>query len=82
MRRCNLNCLHCYSISADRDFPGELDTAEVMRKLGLPLSWSALGLDADMREQATAGLAAHKLFEGDVRAGDEESAATCLARLG
>ena len=31
VRRCNLNCLHCYSISADVDFPGELSTAEVFR---------------------------------------------------
>jgi heme d1 biosynthesis radical SAM protein NirJ len=29
IRRCNLNCLHCYSTSADRDFPGELSTDEV-----------------------------------------------------
>jgi len=29
IRRCNLTCKHCYSISADRDFPGELSTAEV-----------------------------------------------------
>jgi heme d1 biosynthesis radical SAM protein NirJ len=29
VRRCNLTCKHCYSISADKDFPGELDTAEV-----------------------------------------------------
>ncbi len=29
VRRCNLNCVHCYSISADVDFPGELSTAEV-----------------------------------------------------
>ena len=29
IRRCNLTCLHCYSISADRDFPGELSTEEV-----------------------------------------------------
>jgi len=29
IRRCNLTCKHCYSISADRDFPGELDTDEV-----------------------------------------------------
>jgi len=29
VRRCNLTCKHCYSISADVDFPGELDTAEV-----------------------------------------------------
>jgi len=29
VRRCNLTCQHCYSISCDRDFPGELDTQEV-----------------------------------------------------
>ncbi|HCX33603.1 MAG TPA: heme d1 biosynthesis radical SAM protein NirJ [Rhodocyclaceae bacterium] len=29
VRRCNLTCKHCYSISADTDFPGELSTAEV-----------------------------------------------------
>ena len=29
VRRCNLTCKHCYSISADIDFPGELDTQEV-----------------------------------------------------
>jgi len=31
VRRCNLMCKHCYSISADTDFPGELSTAEVFR---------------------------------------------------
>lgn len=29
VRRCNLTCKHCYSISADKDFVGELSTAEV-----------------------------------------------------
>jgi heme d1 biosynthesis radical SAM protein NirJ len=29
IRRCNLTCKHCYSISADIDFPGELDTEKV-----------------------------------------------------
>lgn len=29
IRRCNLTCRHCYSISADVDFAGELSTAEV-----------------------------------------------------
>jgi len=43
IRRCNLTCKHCYSISADRDFPGELDTAEVftvmddLRAFGVPV---------------------------------------------
>ena len=31
VRRCNLTCKHCYSISADKDFPGELSTTEVFR---------------------------------------------------
>ncbi len=29
IRRCNLRCKHCYSISSDTDFPGELSTDEV-----------------------------------------------------
>ncbi|MCB1959301.1 MAG: heme d1 biosynthesis radical SAM protein NirJ [Rhodocyclaceae bacterium] len=29
IRRCNLTCKHCYSISADTHFPGELDTQAV-----------------------------------------------------
>lgn len=29
IRRCNLRCKHCYSISADVDFPGELTTAQI-----------------------------------------------------
>jgi heme d1 biosynthesis radical SAM protein NirJ len=29
IRRCNLMCKHCYSISGNVDFPGELSTAEV-----------------------------------------------------
>jgi heme d1 biosynthesis radical SAM protein NirJ len=31
VRRCNLTCKHCYSISADKDFPGELSTRDVFR---------------------------------------------------
>src|SRR5512138_2554464 len=43
VRRCNLSCKHCYSISADIDFPGELTTAEVyavmddLRDFGVPV---------------------------------------------
>ncbi len=33
VRRCNLNCKHCYSTSADTDFKGELSTGEVMAVL-------------------------------------------------
>jgi len=43
VRRCNLTCRHCYSISADKDFPGQLSTAEVfavmddLRAFGVPV---------------------------------------------
>ncbi len=43
IRRCNLNCIHCYSLSADTDFPGELTTGEVftvmedLRGFGVPV---------------------------------------------
>ena len=43
IRRCNLACKHCYSISADIDFPGELSTAQVyavmedLRGFGVPV---------------------------------------------
>jgi Fe-coproporphyrin III synthase len=29
IRRCNLTCKHCYAISADKDFPGELSFEQV-----------------------------------------------------
>ncbi|MBK7613151.1 MAG: heme d1 biosynthesis radical SAM protein NirJ [Burkholderiales bacterium] len=29
IRRCNLTCQHCYALSADHDYAGELNTAEV-----------------------------------------------------
>ena len=34
VRRCNLMCKHCYSISGDVDFPGELDTGQVKSVMG------------------------------------------------
>ncbi|NMG35970.1 heme d1 biosynthesis radical SAM protein NirJ [Azoarcus sp. TTM-91] len=43
IRRCNLTCKHCYSISADTDFAGELSTAEVhtvmddLKAFGVPV---------------------------------------------
>ena len=43
IRRCNLTCKHCYSISADKDFPGELSTEEVyavmddLKQFGVPV---------------------------------------------
>ncbi len=43
IRRCNLACRHCYSISADHDFGGELTTAQActvmddLRAFGVPV---------------------------------------------
>ncbi|MGC2518347.1 MAG: heme d1 biosynthesis radical SAM protein NirJ [Burkholderiales bacterium] len=43
IRRCNLTCKHCYSFSADTDYPGELSTEEVfdvmddLRAFGVPV---------------------------------------------
>ena len=43
VRRCNLSCKHCYSISGDVDFPNELSTAEVfgvmddLKAFGVPV---------------------------------------------
>jgi heme d1 biosynthesis radical SAM protein NirJ len=43
IRRCNLACKHCYTTSADIDFPGELTTREVfavmddLRAFGVPV---------------------------------------------
>ena len=43
IRRCNLTCKHCYSISADTDFKGELSTDEVfgvmddLKAFGVPV---------------------------------------------
>jgi heme d1 biosynthesis radical SAM protein NirJ len=43
IRRCNLACQHCYSISADIDFPGELTTGQIcatmddLRAFGVPV---------------------------------------------
>lgn len=33
-RRCNLRCRHCYTTSADVDFPGELSTSEAKEVMG------------------------------------------------
>jgi heme d1 biosynthesis radical SAM protein NirJ len=43
IRRCNLTCKHCYSISADQDFPNELNTETIfktmddLRDFGVPV---------------------------------------------
>jgi heme d1 biosynthesis radical SAM protein NirJ len=33
IRRCNLTCKHCYALSADHDYAGELSTAEVFKAM-------------------------------------------------
>ena len=33
LRRCNLTCKHCYSISTDTNFPGELSTDDIYRTM-------------------------------------------------
>lgn len=43
IRRCNLTCKHCYSISADTDFPNELSTVQIfevmedLKQFGVPV---------------------------------------------
>jgi heme d1 biosynthesis radical SAM protein NirJ len=43
VRRCNLNCKHCYSLSTDVDFPGELTTPQIfgvmddLKSFGVPV---------------------------------------------
>ncbi|RKZ61727.1 MAG: heme d1 biosynthesis radical SAM protein NirJ, partial [Candidatus Parabeggiatoa sp. nov. 3] len=43
IRRCNLTCKHCYSISADTNFKGELSTPEIfevmddLKAFGVPV---------------------------------------------
>lgn len=43
IRRCNLTCQHCYSLSADKDFAGELSTDEIytvmddLKAFGVPV---------------------------------------------
>jgi heme d1 biosynthesis radical SAM protein NirJ len=43
IRRCNLTCKHCYAISGDVDFPGELSTEQVhsvmddLKSFGVPV---------------------------------------------
>jgi heme d1 biosynthesis radical SAM protein NirJ len=43
IRRCNLTCKHCYSVSADRDFPNELSLGEIeevmddLKRYGVPV---------------------------------------------
>ena len=52
-RRCNLSCIHCYADSHDRDYPGELTTAEGRSLLDdLAVSLRAAGI---RRHRSVAG---------------------------
>ena len=62
IRRCNLTCKHCYSISADRDFPGELTTRDVYRVMD-DLRAFGLGDAAGDRDHGLATLLAGVLAQ-------------------
>ncbi len=64
VRRCNLSCKHCYSISADVDFPGELSTAEVFTVMDDLQGVRRAGADPVRRRAA----AAPDIFEISARA--------------
>ena len=55
IRRCNLNCRHCYSTSVDKDFAGELTTEEAnavmadLRAFGVPVLILSGGRAPDAR---------------------------------
>ncbi|MFQ5473866.1 MAG: radical SAM protein, partial [Dehalococcoidia bacterium] len=40
-RRCNLHCMHCYSESENREYPGELTTEEGLRLIDDVASFGA-----------------------------------------
>lgn len=40
-RRCNLNCIHCYIDARDRDYPGELTTAEARKMIASVAEYKA-----------------------------------------
>ena len=67
IRRCNLTCKHCYSISADIDFPGELSTAEVFAVMDDLKALRRAGADP-LRRRAAA--AARHLRRSRAREGD------------
>lgn len=55
-RRCNLKCRHCYTVSADVDFPGELsheqamETLEDLGRFGIPALILSGGEPLDRRD--------------------------------
>ena len=63
VRRCNLNCRHCYALSADVDFPGELTTEEVtsvmadLKAFGVPVLILSGDLDELVPELEVGGFA-------------------------
>ncbi len=64
IRRCNLTCEHCYSISADKDFPCELNTQEVFKVMDDVLK----GLDALASAEANWGDIVPALYNLALRA--------------
>ena len=67
VRRCNLTCQHCYSISCDKDFPGELTTEEVCRVMDDLKGVRRAGADPVRRRTAAAP---RHLRPGAAREGD------------
>jgi heme d1 biosynthesis radical SAM protein NirJ len=64
IRRCNLSCKHCYSISGDVQFPGELTTAEAFRVMD---DLKAIGVPVLILSGGEP-LMRHDLFEVSARA--------------
>jgi heme d1 biosynthesis radical SAM protein NirJ len=66
-RRCNLRCRHCYTVSADVDFPGELthdqamETLEDLGRFGIPALILSGGEPLDRRDLFTIAARARQL---------------------
>ncbi len=66
-RRCNLRCRHCYTVSADIDFPGELSHAQAMATLedlgnfGIPALILSGGEPLDRRDMFEIATAARPM---------------------
>lgn len=66
-RRCNLKCRHCYTVSADVDFPGELsheqamETLEDLGQFGVPALILSGGEPLDRKDLRTIATRARQL---------------------
>ena len=75
IRRCNLSCKHCYSLSADHDYAGELSTAEAFTVGQAKLLFDALTCPKDYLlfteedtaqlhcQEAAQAVANHRMFD-------------------